>query len=160
MIKAVTSLFDLFNKAKTNKAYERLAILAAHQMSNRYYYIKTIEQARITLERIHSQDGEDDCQWIVSRINEYRNQIRDEEEKIFQISKNRRTMSDIERQYYKFSGESMQFYEDDEIRAVEELRRVAMTSETPIVVSLQQRNPYPLASSDNLDDDYLIPLSS
>jgi len=143
MINKVTSLFDLFNKARTNKAYEQLTIIAAKAITDKYDYIESFEKARITLERIQYQTGEDDCQWIINRINEYRYRINEYryriiDEPIVSISKNREVL-DVERESLRFSGENLRFYERNETN---ELRYRSMLTQTPIVVSSQQRNPY------------------
>ena len=64
MLPKVTSLFDLFNKARTNKLYERLAIITAKNFGGD---VVTFEDAKEYLSRLAKNDG--DCSGVVREAN-------------------------------------------------------------------------------------------
>ena len=64
MLAKVTSLFDLFNKAKTDKRYELLAIIAAKNLGGG---IKTLDEAEKWLNITANDVG--DCRGVVEEVN-------------------------------------------------------------------------------------------
>ena len=78
MLKKVTSLFDLFNKAKTNKAYEELIMIVANSCSGITYI--HFDSAKKYL--VDQAEMWGDCKGIISETNTHRLRIRDPNEKV------------------------------------------------------------------------------
>jgi hypothetical protein len=64
MLAKVTSLFDLFHKAKTDKRYELLAIVAAKNLGGG---VRTLEEAESWLNLTANDVG--DCRGVVEEVN-------------------------------------------------------------------------------------------
>lgn len=73
MLAKVTSLFDLFHKAKTDKRYEQLAIISARNLGGS---IQTLDEAEKWLNLTANDVG--DCRGVVEEVNFCRDLVREE----------------------------------------------------------------------------------
>ena len=75
MLAKVTSLFDLFHKAETDKRYEQLAIIGAKGLGGNGYVL-TFDEAKKWLVTAANADG--DCRMVVAEVNLCRNLVRED----------------------------------------------------------------------------------
>lgn len=131
MLAKVTSLFDLFNKARTNKAYEQLAMIAARNLGGDN--INTLADAERWLNITANDSG--DCNGVVGEVNFCRDLVKEDGEpkkpvkRRLNMTKIRQRLENLET-LHVFSEPSMVF---------EEARNLAMETGEPILVSQQTR---------------------
>lgn len=131
MLAKVTSLFDLFNKARTNKAYEQLAMIGARNLGGDN--INTLADAERWLNISANDSG--DCNGVVNEVNFCRDLVKDDGEpkkpaKVrMNVEKIRQRLNQTERRYI-FSDIAASF---------EDTRNLAMRTGETILVSQQTR---------------------
>jgi hypothetical protein len=131
MLAKVTSLFDLFNKARTNKAYEQLAMIAARNLGGDN--IKTLADAERWLNITANDSG--DCQGVVGEVNFCRDLVKEDGEpkkplkRRINVEKIRQRLNETERRYI-FSDAAADF---------EDARNLAIQTGETILVSEQTR---------------------
>jgi hypothetical protein len=86
-IDKVTSLADLAFKAKTNKYYKKLAIIAAEYLGG-YFEQKTYEYAINTLYRVARFNDPNSCLSVVNAINNLRNRVEENPDPVVERLKN------------------------------------------------------------------------
>ncbi len=92
MIAAITSLADLRFKSKTNADYQKLALLATRGTIDIDYTIDTVEKALDALDKYQresfdSSADDNNCLWLTTEINDYRERIQYEEQRRLHIIK-------------------------------------------------------------------------
>jgi len=159
MLPKVTSLFDLFNKARTNKLYEQLAIISASNLGGN---VETLEQAEKWLNMTANDVG--DCNSVVAEINFCRDLVKDDSKP---TSKPRRRLTNLKvikesdvidsNNYirWQFAAPRMTFSE--EAQSLNRIQRAAQETGTATVTAQQGITPrevnfLPIADDFVLDD--------
>lgn len=131
MLAKVTSLFDLFNKARTNKAYEQLAMIGARNLGGDN--INTLADAERWLNI--SANESDDCNGVVNEVNSCRDLVKDEGEP----KKPSKARMNVEKIRQRLNQTERRYIFSDIAASFEDTRNLAMRTGETILVSQQTR---------------------
>ena len=158
MLPRVTSLFDLFNKARTNKLYEQLAIIAARNLGGS---IQTLDEAEKWLNMNANDCGS--CAGVVEEVNFCRDLVKDEsypQPKAnrpvkFKVIKERDVIDSNNYVRWQYTAPRITFSE--ETQSLNRIQRAAQEQNVAILTAQQQpRNDFLPISDDFVLDDFSL----